>query len=117
MPTRRAASFSVVECLTGVGRAVAAVFVAAIILAKFPLDPRSIDKLLLHDWGARTITIGIVFVVIYQLVNAALGTFSWRRLSRGEARVFLRSEVANWSQQNMRHAIVRQVRERRKRKA
>lgn len=104
MPTRRGMTFSTAECLTGLARAVGAVAIAAFLLGRFPLDPMSLNRLLLFDWSARTITIGIVFVVIFQITTAVLGTLSWRRLTESEARVFVRSEVVQWGHRELRVA-------------
>lgn len=114
MPTRRGVTFSPAECLTGLARAIGAIAVAAYLLDRFPLDPRSLERWLLFDWSARTITIGIVFVVVYQLTTAFLGTLSWRRLTEPEARVFLRGEVVHWGHRELRVAAKRNAKRERR---
>lgn len=116
MPTRRGVSFSVSEGLTGLARAIGAVAVAAFVLSLVPLDPSTRSDVLLFEWAVRPITLGIGLIVVYQLVNAFLGILAWQRLSRAEARVYLRSDLVEWPHRDIRGVVRRQVNQRRDRR-
>lgn len=114
MPTRHGATFSATEVVTGMARAIAAVLVAALLLGKFPLDPTTIERMVLFDWAVRSITISVVLILIYQVTNAVLGTICWRRLTPPEARVHLRSELVNGTHSEVRVAVTQQIKQLRK---
>lgn len=116
MPTRRGSTFTVSEGLTGLARAVGAVAVAAVLLAQFPLDRSARDTIGLFEWAVRPITIGIVLMIVLQITRVVLGTLSWRRLTKAEARTYLRSELAEWPHRDVRGVVVRQVNQRRDRR-
>ncbi len=116
MPTRRGNTFSTMEGLTGLVRAIISVLAAAYLLSLLPLDPTTRDELLLFEWAVRPITLGVILIIVYQLTQAILGTLGWRRLSEPEARVYLRSEFVDWPHRDIRGVVKRQVRERRNRR-
>ena len=116
MPTRRGTTFSTVEGLTGLTRAIGSVLAAVFLLSVVPLDQSTPVRLLLYEWAVRPITIGVILIVIYQLANTLLSTLAWRRLSEPEARTYLRSELMDWPHRDIRGVVKRQVRERGKRR-
>lgn len=112
MPARQGKTFTAMEGLTGLLRAVCAVLVAVYLLAMVPLDQSTRDTVLLFEWAVRPITLGVILIVIYQLTNAVLSTLAWRGLSKPEARVYLRSELVEWPHRDIRGVVKRQVRDR-----
>lgn len=116
MPTRRGATFTFTEGLTGLARAIGAVALAALLLDRFPLDPTTRNTVLLFEWAVRPITIGVVLILVFQVVRAGLGILSWRRLTEPEARTYLRSEFIEWPHRDVRGVVVRQVNQRRDRR-
>ena len=116
MPTRRGATFSFADGLTGLARAIGAVAVAAVLLAQVPLDPTNRNTVLLFEWAVRPIMIGVVLIVVFQLARGSLGILAWRRLTESEARTYLRSEFIEWPHRDVRGVVVRQVNQRRDRR-
>ena len=69
---------------------------ASFMLALVPLDPDTPEIARLIPPAVRTITLGIILLVICVLTNSLLSILIWRKLSPAEARVFARSELSKW---------------------
>jgi hypothetical protein len=84
------------ELFTMLARTVIPVVAISGILQLVPLDPDTPEIARLIPPAVRTITLGIILLVICVLANSFLNIFAWRRHSPSEARVFLRSELSKW---------------------
>lgn len=84
------------ELFTMLARTVMPVLAISLMLTLVPLDPDMPDIARLIPPAVRTITLGIILLVICVLTNSLLSILVWRKLSPSEARIFARSELSKW---------------------
>lgn len=84
------------ELLTMLARAVIPVMAISLMLTLVPLDTDMPEVARLIPPAVRTITLGIILLVICVLANSLLSILVWRKLSPAEARIFARSELSKW---------------------
>ena len=98
------------ELFTMLGRAVIPVTAISFMLALVPLDPDTPEIARLIPPAVRTITLGIILLVICVLTNSLLSILIWRKLSPAEARVFARSELSKWIHREVSRVSRRRIR-------
>lgn len=93
---RQSSTIDSTEVVTLLVRIVVPVAVVSVLLAAVPLDPAAPEYARLIPPAVRTITIGVILLLICVLTNSLLSALAWRRLSPAESRMFLRSELSQW---------------------
>ncbi|NQV23359.1 MAG: hypothetical protein HQ518_03235 [Rhodopirellula sp.] len=84
------------ELFTMLARIVISVAAVSMLLAIVPLDPAAPENARLIPTAVRTITLGIILLLICVLGNALMNVLAWRKPSPSEASFFLRSELSKW---------------------
>lgn len=84
------------ELLTVFLRVLVAVVSVSLLLDLVPLDPDAPVYARLIPPAVRTITLIVILLLIWMVINGLMNVLVWRRLSTVEARVFLRSELSKW---------------------
>ena len=108
--SRRDSTVGSGELFTMLARTVIPVVAISGILQLVPLDPDTPEIARLIPPAVRTITLGIILLVICVLANSFLNIFAWRRHSPSEARVFLRSELSKWIHREVSRVSLRRIR-------
>lgn len=98
------------ELFTMLARTVIPVVAISGMLQLVPLDPDTPNTARLIPPAVRTITLGIILLVICVLANSFLNIFVWRRQSPSEARVFIRSELSKWIHREVSRVSRRRIR-------
>ena len=98
------------ELLTMLARMVISTVAVSILLVLVPLDPMTPEVVRLHPSAVRTITLGIVLLLLWVLANGLMNVLAWRRLSSVEARLFLRSELSKWVHREVSSVARRRIR-------
>ena len=94
LDARCPSSFRTTEVFTAVLRVGFAVFVATELLEFVPLDPNAPDYARLVPPALRAILIGLGLLAASVSFNTILSVLSWRRITPGEARVYLNSQLS-----------------------
>lgn len=97
------------EVITGLVRIFFPVVVVSFLLAAIPLDPYTPDYARLIPPAVRAITLGIILLLIFVVVNGVVKVVSWRRRSGLELKVFLRSELSQWIHREVSAVAKRQM--------
>jgi hypothetical protein len=84
------------EPFTMLGRMVLPVAAVSMMLTLIPLDPAAPNDARLYPPVVRTISLGIILLLICVVSNSLMNVLVWRKLSPAEARIFLRSEMSKW---------------------
>lgn len=84
------------ELVTTLLRVIMAVVSVSLLLDLVPLDPDAPAYARLIPPAVRTITLIVILLLIWMVINGLMNVLVWRRLTAVEARVFLRSELSKW---------------------
>ncbi len=117
MRPRDVSTFRTAELLNGLLRAIIAVIIALMLLFLVPVSRDAFSTTGLPPLVLRSITLAIVLSLIYFVSGGLLSALSWRTLGPRPARVYLRSVMARWYHREVRAAVVRQVKDRQRRRS
>ena len=84
------------ELFKTLARAVIPAMAISVMLTLVPLDPGMPDFARVTPPGARTVTLGIILLLICVLANSLFSIVVLRRLTPPEARIFTHSELSKW---------------------
>ena len=98
------------ELFTMLGRMVLPVAAVSMLLTLVPLDPDTPSDARLIPPAVRTISLGIVLLLICVMSNSLMNVLVWRKLSSAEAKIFLRSELSKWIHREVSRVVRRRVR-------
>jgi hypothetical protein len=99
-----------VELFTMLGRIVLPVAAVSMLLTLVPLDPDTRNYAQLIPPAVRTITLGIILLLICVMANSLMNVLVWRKLSPAEANIFLRSEISKWIHREVSRVSRRRIR-------
>lgn len=98
------------ELLTTLLRIAVAVIAVSMLLELVPLEPDSPAHARLIPPAVRTISLVVILLLVWMLINGLMNVLVWRRLSPVEARVFLRSELSKWIHREVSSVSRRRIR-------
>ena len=104
------------ETLSMTVRSLLLVLAAGLLLITFSEDRGSVRQIGLTPTGLRTLQIGLVLFTGYIALTLPLSELRWKRLTRAQAGVYLRSRFASWLHRDLR-AVERRRRNLRKKQA
>jgi hypothetical protein len=67
-----------------------------------PTDPRANAKYALLASELRAIELGTVLMLVFLISAIVIGQWRWRRMSKAQARIYLRSFLAGWLESDCR---------------
>ena len=109
-------SSEVVTMLVRIVVPVAAVSVLLALIPLIPLDPLAPNYARLIPPAVRTITLGVILLLICVITNSLLSVLSWRRLSVLESRIYIRSVLSKWIHREITAVVKRQLKLRKTRR-
>ncbi len=89
----RQACRSIVSLIIGI---LISVVITIGVLGAVPLDRTAVNWVRLRPTELRGIVLAAVLVGTFLLGSTVIGELKWRRVTLGQARLFLRGSVANW---------------------
>ena len=98
------------EFFTMLGRMILPVAVVSLMLTLVPLDPNTPNDARLYPPVVRTISLGIILLIICVMANSLMNVLVWRKLSPAEASIFLRSEMSKWIHREVSRVSRRRIR-------